>query len=175
MDFLLARLWIVGFVCAGAAWWDWHERRIPNWLCLIGLLAGFLVNDWLFAFKGLALALAIHLPLFALRATGGGDVKLMAALGALLGVDDWLRLFILSALLGGVVAIGFVLSRGVARETFRRIGFVLSSLVRGRAPYKAKPELDVTSGLGRTLPRGVVVAMAAIAWLLMTTRVVPSP
>ena len=157
---------MAGLVCAGAAWWDWRERLIPNWLCLGGLLCGFVVNDWLFAMKGLALALAIHLPLYALRATGGGDVKLMAALGALLGVDDWLRLFIVSAVLGGVVAIGFVMSRGVLGETFRRVGFVLSSLVRGRAPYKTNPELDVGSGMGRTLPRGVIVAMAYVGWVL---------
>ncbi len=165
MDLSAARLWVTGLVCAGAAWWDWRERRIPNWLCLVGLFSGFVMNDWLFALKGLALALAIHLPLYALRATGGGDVKLMAALGALLGVDDWLRLFVISAVLGGVVAIGFVLSRGVLRETFVRVGFVLSSLVRGRAPYRTKPELDVGSGMGRTLPRGVIVAMAYLGWI----------
>ncbi len=153
-------------VCAVAAVWDWRERRIPNWLCLGGLLGAFILNDCVFALKGLALALAIHLPLFALRATGGGDVKLMAALGALLGLDDWLKLFMISALLGGVVAIGFVLSRGVLGETFRRIGFVLSSLVRGQAPYQTKPELDVGSGMGRTLPRGVIVGMAYLGWIL---------
>jgi len=145
---------------------DWRERRIPNWLCFGGLLAGFAMNDWGFALKGLALALAIHLPLFALRATGGGDVKLMGAMGAMLGLDDWLRLFIISALLGGVVAIGFVLSRGVLRDTIHRIGFILSSLVHGRAPYQAKPELDVGSGMGRTLPRGVIVGMAYLGWIL---------
>ena len=149
-----------------AGWWDWRERRIPNWLCLTGLLAALVLNDFSFALKGLGLALAIHLPLYALRASGGGDVKLMAALGALMGVDDWLRFFIVSAILGGVVALGFVLSRGVLGETLKRVGFVLFSLVRGKAPYESKPELDVRSGLGRTLPRGVVVAMAVSGWMM---------
>lgn len=166
MDHGVARLSAIVVLAFGAGWWDWRERRIPNWLCLSGLLAALLLNEIPFALKGLGLALAIHLPLYALRATGGGDVKLMAALGALMGVDDWLRFFIVSAVLGGVVALGFVLSHGVMGETVKRVGFVLSSLVRGKAPYESRPELDVRSGLGRTLPRGVVVAMAVAGWAL---------
>ncbi|MBM3761639.1 MAG: prepilin peptidase [Acidobacteria bacterium] len=149
----------------GAAIWDWRVRRIPNWLCLSGLLAGFVLNDWRFALGGVGLALAIHLPLFALRATGGGDVKLMAALGALLGVDVWLRVFLISAILGGVIALGMVFWRGALRETFKRLWMILRSLGRGVAPYRERPELDVTTGLGNTLPRGVVVAIAVVVWL----------
>ena len=164
LDIDVARLGVIFVLALMAGWWDWRERRIPNWLCLGGLAAALMLNEIPFALKGLGLALAIHLPLFALRATGGGDVKLMAALGALMGVDDWLRFFILNAVLGGVVALGFVLSRGVVGETVKRVGFVLSSLLRGKAPYESRPELDVRSGLGRTLPRGVVVAFAVVVW-----------
>jgi prepilin peptidase CpaA len=160
------RLSAILLLCFGAGLWDWRERRIPNWLCLGGALAGFLLNDLRFAAGGLGLALAIHLPLFALRATGGGDVKLMAALGALMGVEQWLRLFLISAILGGVVALGLVLMRGALAETLKRTWFVVSSLGRGVAPYQGKPELDVSSGLGRTMPRGVVVAMAVLVWMV---------
>jgi prepilin peptidase CpaA len=149
----------------GAGLWDWRHRRIPNWLCLGGTIVGFLLNDPWFALTGLGLALAIHLPLFALRATGGGDVKLMAALGALMGVEQWLRLFLISAILGGVVALALVLMRGVLGETLKRTWFVVRSLGQGVAPYKVKPELDVSSGFGRSLPRGVVVAAAVVIWL----------
>ncbi len=113
------------------------------------------------------MALAIHLPLYALRATGGGDVKLMAALGALMGVEQWLRLFLISAILGGVVALGLVLMRGALGETLQRTWFVVKSLGRGVAPYKGRPELDLSTGLGRTLPRGVVVAFAVVVWILV--------
>jgi prepilin peptidase CpaA len=159
------RIGVVLLVSLGAGLWDWQVRKIPNWLSLAGIVAGFLLNDWRFALGGLGLALAIHLPLFALRATGGGDVKLMAALGALLGFEQWLRVFLISAVLGGVVALALVLWRGVAGETMKRVWFVLRSLGRGVAPYREKAELDVSSGLGRSLPRGVVVAMAVVVWL----------
>jgi Flp pilus assembly protein protease CpaA len=91
----------------------------------------------------------------------------MAALGALMGVEQWIRLFLISAILGGVVALGLVLMRGALGETLKRVWFVVKSLGRGVAPYQAKPELDVSSGLGRTMPRGVVVAMAVVVWLLL--------
>jgi prepilin peptidase CpaA len=152
----------------GAGLWDWRERRIPNWLCLAGAVAGFLLNDFWVAVAGMGLALVIHLPLFALRATGGGDVKLMAALGALMGFDQWLRMFLISAVLGGIVALGLVLMRGVLGETLQRVWLILSSLGRGVAPYQEKAELDLTTGLGRTLPRGVVVAMAVVAWIFLS-------
>jgi len=148
----------------GAGIWDWKVRRIPNWLCLSGAVAGFLLNDFRFAIAGFGLALAIHLPLYALRAIGGGDVKLMAALGALLGYQAWLKVFIINALLGGVVAIAVVVIRGLGVETFKRIWFVMKSLGRGQAPYQANAELDVTSGLGRSLPRGVIIAVAVAIW-----------
>jgi len=161
---------IILLLAFGAGLWDWRERRIPNWLCVAGAVAGFVLNDWRFALAGIALALVIHLPLFALRATGGGDVKLMAAMGALMGMEQWLRMFVISAVLGGVVALGMVLLRGAFGETMRRVWFVLKSLGRGRAPYREKAELDVGSGLGQTMPRGVVVAMAVVVWMLWNSR-----
>jgi prepilin peptidase CpaA len=149
----------------GAALWDWRLRKIPNWLCLGGFFAGLVLNDWRVALGGAGLALAIYLPLFVLRATGGGDVKLMVALGALLGVEQWFRVFLISAVLGGVVALGIVVRERAGRETLQRIGFVWSSLLRGGRPYEERPELDVQSGRGRMLPRGVVVAAATLVWL----------
>ena len=81
-----------------------------------------------------------------------------------MGWESWLRVFLLNAVLGGVIALALVLWRGAGRETARRVWSVLRSLGRGQAPYLAQPELDVTTGLGRTLPRGVVVALAVLVW-----------
>lgn len=43
--------------------------------------------------KGLLLALAIYLPLYLIRGMGSGDVKLMAAVGALVGPGAWFQIF----------------------------------------------------------------------------------
>jgi prepilin peptidase CpaA len=166
---ILAQAAVLGLVTLAAAVYDWRERRIPNWLCLVCLGAAFVFNlfqaDWRSGLMGFALALLIHVPLYLLRATGGGDLKLMAALGALLGPDAWLELFVISSLLGGVLAIAVILSRGVAGQVMRRMGKAIGELVRGRAPFGAAPELDIAHPQALTFPRGVVIALAAGLWI----------
>src|SRR5579875_1997618 len=80
--------------------WDWRSRRIPNWLTLAGVAAGISMNA-LFAGQpgvqasifGLLVAMGIYVPLYLLRGMGAGDVKLMAALGAIAGPRNWLIIF----------------------------------------------------------------------------------
>lgn len=167
MDF---RLSLVAAVAVGAAWFDWRERRIPNWITLGGFLLAFLVQDWRTAAAGAGVALAIHLPLWLLRATGGGDVKLMAALGAGLGLSDWLHFFLINAVLGGVAALLVVLRDRSAGKTFGRMGAILGSLGRGQAPFEQDESLSIASKKARTLPRGVVAALALIPWYLLRGR-----
>ena len=57
------------------------------------------------------------LPLHVLGGTGAGDVKLMAAFGALLGPAGVLGAFIRMAIVGGIIAVGVALHRGRLRET----------------------------------------------------------
>src|SRR5689334_24046469 len=90
--------------------YDFRFRRIPNWLTLSGVLAGFSGNVLLFhmsglttATTGLALAMAIYLPLYLLRAMGAGDVKLMAAIGSIVGPYAWLGICLASAIVGGIM------------------------------------------------------------------------
>ena len=91
---------------------DWNSRRIPNLLtfplALVGLALNAIVGGWMGlagALVGLVLGLLIFLLFMALGAMGAGDVKLMAALGALLGVVHvfWIGLF--TAVMGGVLVV----------------------------------------------------------------------
>ena len=86
---------LVLVVCAAAVR-DIRTRRIPNWLTVSGVVAGMALNAFLFetpglldALKGLGFALLIYFPLFAIRAVGAGDAKLMAAVGAIVGPANW--------------------------------------------------------------------------------------
>src|SRR5438067_2208881 len=86
----------------GAAVYDARYRKIPNWLTVTGVLVGLSLNafqygavgsqvirpSWfglLFGLKGLAMGFFIYLFLYVLRAMGAGDVKLMAAVGSMVG------------------------------------------------------------------------------------------
>ena len=163
-------------VVAGiAAFTDIRERRIPNWLSAAGILCGFSLNIFLYgqpglknAGLGLGIALLIYFPLFFIKGMGAGDVKLMAAIGALAGPGNWLRIFILTALIGGAFAIAVILYRGFLRRTFKNIGRILMSPFHGQLPYHGNPELDVTSGAGLSLPHGAIIALGTFLFVFVS-------
>jgi prepilin peptidase CpaA len=163
---------VLAVVTSIAAGTDIQERRIPNWLVGSTLLVGFALNGFLYGMPGfrnaglgLGMALLIYLPLYVLRAMGAGDVKLMAAIGALTGPGHWMRIFFLTALLGGLAALVLIASRGSAGRALRNLGLIAKNIASGHPPYHNAPELDVTSGAGLSLPHGAVIALGAFLYI----------
>ena len=78
---------------------------------------------------GLLLGFAIMLPLYVLHAMGAGDVKLMAMVGAFLGLDETLQAVLCAFIVGGVGAIGFALLKGRVGRMLRNARDVLCDLV----------------------------------------------
>src|SRR4051812_20148860 len=110
---------LVGLIVVTAAVIDIRSRRIPNWLTLTGVVLGFALNALLaypFPLEGLKNAglgmlfgFAVYFVLYLIRAMGAGDVKLMAAVGAILANPAlWFRLFIIVALIGGIFALALL-------------------------------------------------------------------
>jgi len=160
-------------VAITAAIFDYRERRVPNWLTLLGAIAGLTANVFIAqttglwtSLKGIGIALAIYLPLYLLRGVGGGDLKLMAALGAIAGPKNWIVIMLLTSLVGGIAALILVTVQGRLRKTLRNVWVILSSLAMGRAPYRADPEIDVKSPTATRLPHGVVIACAVFGFVL---------
>jgi len=95
-----------------AAGWDLRRREVPDLIpcavlacAVVGRLLGSGAGGWLGLCGGLALGLLLTVPLFFLGGLGGGDVKLIAALGAVLGPLGLLSALFWTALAGGVLAI----------------------------------------------------------------------
>ena len=116
---------------------------------------------------GFALGLVLMLPGHALGATGAGDVKLMAAVGAMVGADKWLLLFVVIAILGGVIAMALIIRTGRLRRTLWNVGYLLGELFRFRAPYVGREELDVKSKKAVKLPHGVAIAGGTLITLAL--------
>jgi prepilin peptidase CpaA len=158
-----------------AAAYDLRWRRVPNWLTGVGIAIGFAGNvmerglgaGLVFAIAGFGLALGVYLGLYALRAVGGGDAKLMAAIGAIVGWREWGGIFLCTALLGGVAAVVVSLARGRLKKTLRNAGLALSELAHGRPAYLANEELDVRSPKALRLPHAAVIAAGALTYLAL--------
>ncbi|MDB6353955.1 prepilin peptidase [Trichococcus sp. K1Tr] len=107
-----------------SAAFDAKERRIPNKITFMGVVVGLLFNlingGWiglLNSFLGLLAGIAIFFIPFAVGGMGAGDVKLMGAIGALMGWRFSMETAIYSALVGGVMVLVFLLYTGKMRDT----------------------------------------------------------
>ncbi len=79
---------------------DWRTGRIRNWLTISMMLSGFLQTFFAGgqitpgeSALGFAVGFALTLPRFLLRALGGGDVKLIAGIGAWVGAVAVFKVF----------------------------------------------------------------------------------
>lgn len=89
---LTIQLILAGTFFLAAILLDLFYHKIPNLLSFTAIICGLLCNGYfaqleglLNASYGLSLALIVLLPVFILRVLGGGDVKLMMGIGALMG------------------------------------------------------------------------------------------
>src|SRR3954469_18245151 len=103
-----------------------RARRVPNWLTLGIAAMGFtfaaahLTSTTVTgAFGGFALGLALMLPGHFVGATGAGDVKLLAAVGTLLGPTGVAVAFMYTAILGGLLAVAVAIHRGRLQDTLQ--------------------------------------------------------
>jgi prepilin peptidase CpaA len=163
----------VALLSAIAAASDLRARRIPNWLTLSGVLAGFGLNAMLLGWSGLsasglglALAFALYFPLYLLRGMGAGDVKLMAALGSLLGPMNWFWVFVYTAFAGGIFVVTVLPFQGRFKRVITNVGYAVWEMIHFRPPYLRTEELDVRSDKSFRLPHGVFIALGVAAFLL---------
>jgi prepilin peptidase CpaA len=113
---------------------DLRERRVPNPLTLgiagLGLLLAALHTTNVGvtgALAGMGLGLALMLPGHLIGATGAGDVKLFAALGAVLGPGRTGTAFLYTAIAGGLLAVAIASRRRRLRTTVERTAMLVRS------------------------------------------------
>jgi len=160
---------------AVAAVIDARERRIPNWLTF-GLMAAGLgraafvsPENFGHAMLGIVVGGAIPLVLYMISAVGGGDVKLLAAIGAWVGPGPAILIFMVQAVLGLVIVITQALAQ-------RRTGILLRNSALIVANFAGASELGLQNAVDtgkscravkRPLPFAVPVFVATLIVLSM--------
>jgi len=118
-----ARTLLIVVVGLAAVIEDLSRRQISNWTSggalAAGLLLHFAQKGWLGAWHsllGAGLGFGVFLIFYLLGGMGGGDVKLMAGFGALLGDGKIVPAALLAAITGGLMAMGYLAIRAAARR-----------------------------------------------------------
>ena len=141
---------------------DIRVRRIPNALTAamagigVGLAAsgvsGISLGE---SALGFVLGFALMMPGHALGATGAGDVKLMGAVGAIVGPALVVSAFLFTAVAGGVLAVAVALRRQRLAATLAGTGRLIS------APGEAKKEIRAATGSSR-FAYGPAIAIGSV-------------
>lgn len=166
MAFLISLQFLALVVMLGAAvFTDLRERRIPNKLTISGLFVGLAIaaaveGGWpVSAFAGAGFALAIAFPFVALGAVGGGDAKLLMAVGAFVGPGGLLSVALYGALAGGILAVGSAIRRGTILPVLQNsVRLFVHLITLGR--HGERYGLD--SPQAHTLPYGLAIAAGAL-------------
>jgi len=154
---------------------DWRTFRIPNWLTAGGILFALVCNTvmarhplsgLLDASAGLLVGFGLLLPLHLMRVMGAGDVKLMAMVGAFLGVSGTLNAALYTFIVGGVAALAFGFFHRAFQQMLGNVRDVLHSmLVSATLGMKPDGRVGVQQSVGR-LPYGVSICVGTIGFLL---------
>jgi len=154
-------------LAVAAAIIDVRQRRIPNWLTYPAMAIGVVLRGVLFGWRGVTSGLAgwallggVMLLFYAVRAMGAGDVKLLAAIGALAGPRAGFGVLLATAICGGILAILYALYRGQMRATLKNLGSVM--WFHARSGFRAHPELNLDNPATLRMPYGLAIAAGTL-------------
>jgi len=160
---------VIGLL-AVAAYTDCRWRLIHNGLTLPAIAVGLMLHvasqGWMglaWGLLGLAAGCGLMMIPFTFGQMGGGDVKLMAALGSLLGAYAILNVFLYTTLAGGVLALVYAACRKEGFSTLRRAGQLATGLLKWRRDAGAPPD----SADALTIPYGVAIAIGTLLYVVL--------
>jgi prepilin peptidase CpaA len=171
MQLDLATETILAVTVVIAAVSDLLYSRVPNWLTfpvtILALALHFVdagTQGLLFSAGGWLTGFALLIGFYALGGSGAGDVKLLAAVGALSGSSRVFSIFLYSALFGGVYALGIVVYSIVSRTGWADAGRRLR--VEGTSLFLTGGSVQPLAASVRTYPKlryAIVIALGLAA------------
>lgn len=167
-------VWFVAVTLVVAAVIDGLKLKVPNWITYPMILSGWIYSTALspywgweglwYSLLGAVVGLALLLPAYAIGGMGAGDVKLLAGVGAWMWPTVTFYAFAISALVGGVIALGMILWKGSWEKHKSQFWLILNEIVTVKDPEKLaeiaaerKPQMFL-------LPYGIPIAIGSIAY-----------
>jgi prepilin peptidase CpaA len=154
---------------------DLRIYKIPNWLTLGGMAFALVYSLFVpfsrdlgitWAMGGLLLGFFVMLPMYAMGVMGAGDVKLMAMVGAFLGLTDTLFALIFAMIAGGVAAVLVALLRKSMWRMVRNVKNVVQAATYATlGGMKPQVYLDSSQSVGK-LPYGVSICAGTVVYLV---------
>lgn len=154
---------------------DYLFYKIPNWLTAGGIVFGLIYNavfpfslqhGFLWALGGCAIGFAIMLPCYVLRIMGAGDVKLMAMVGAFLGVSDTLHAILYTFIVGGISALAFSLfNRTLVRMLDNVRNMTQTMMVSAMVGFKPDVRIAPGTSVGK-LPYGICISIGTVGYVV---------
>jgi prepilin peptidase CpaA len=164
-----ALLPFLAIVLTVAAVCDIRYRRIPN-LLTYPMMAGGVVyhsftngtQGFLFGAGGLALGIVLLIVAYLIGGMGAGDVKLLGAVGSVLGPAGVFEAFVYSAVIGGIYAFAVIAWNGRLVATVKRYWIMLKTFFFTRRLFYVPPAESEKNTL---LCYGVAIAIGTILYL----------
>jgi len=168
-------VWLVSVTLVVAAVIDGTKLKVPNWITFPMILGGWLYSGVCFGWEGLGwsltgtgVGLALLLPAYAIGGMGAGDVKLLAGVGAWVYGTTTFFAFSVSAIVGGVIALGMIAVRRNWLHHLRQFIAIGMEMLVIRDPSQLAEIAAERKSSMLLLPYGIPIAIGSIAYFSWT-------
>jgi prepilin peptidase CpaA len=152
---------------------DIRSNRIPNWLTFPAMIMGLGLNyisagahGLLFGIEGLFLGIGLFIIIYILGGMGAGDVKLMGAVGAMLGPQMVLWAAFYTAIIGGIYALAVIAFHPRTKTTRTALIETIKGVIYSKSLKYNKPN---NGEIPPKLCYGVAIAIGTIAAVILTS------
>jgi prepilin peptidase CpaA len=162
---------LITFLAAAVAS-DLRLKKIPNYLSVSVIFIGIIANVYASGTPGLnvsvtgaAIGAGLLLIPYVMGGIGGGDLKMLAAIGALKGAAFVFATFLAAAIAGGCIAMFIALMNGTGIETWNRIKTILTLLAHRINPAGLYDNEKETK---HVFPYAGAIAVGTVTALILT-------
>jgi prepilin peptidase CpaA len=164
-------VWFVSLVLIVAAVIDGWMLKVPNWITF-----PLIVSGWIFSFAtagwpglgwslaGTAVGLGLLYFLYAVGGMGAGDVKLLAGIGAWFCVEHTWNIFATTAIVGGIMAVVMVASRGAWGKHTKQFFGLIKDFATIRDSETLFQQAAARKPTMFLLPYGIPMTIAALGY-----------